>query len=302
MSRLNPIAVLHEPLIQFFILAAIVFAVDAYVVVNRDDPRNIIIDDKQVQGLIDIFSEGQGRAPSASELSNMIIKWSQNEILYREARQLEMDNGDEMIRSRLVLKMRNVLFNRVVVDTPNAEELQSFFEFNRKNYDIPLRYDFEQFLLTDIDDEQQAAALARSIGNGAVPEQYAPLFRRYQQRPITNLTALFGEQTTNKIIDAKGAWVSVKTDSGIHLARISQHYEAQPATLDEIKSLVIRDWKKFNNDIQLADQTKAIADRYRIELDLSDELSAKLDSPKVLKHGAVSSTPTGAQHQTELVN
>lgn len=271
---------LREPLIQFLLLAALLFAVDSYVLGNQNDPRHIVIDDARLLELIAIFKEGQGREPSADELNNMIIKWSQNEILYREAQQMEMDQGDEMIRNRLVLKMRNVLFNRVIVDTPTEDELTAFFEFNRKQYDLPAFYDIEQFQLPEDIHSDRAATLLASLnsGNELMPEFRSSL-RRYQQRPASNLQTMLGVTASQTLLkNPPREWVLLDQDDKLHLARITRIQPPQQANLDDVKSQVIRDWKQFRNDIQLADQTKALADRYRIELELSPRLSTRLET------------------------
>ncbi|MAR90439.1 MAG: hypothetical protein CML06_06115 [Pseudomonadales bacterium] len=274
-QRLN---LFREPLIQFLILGAMLFAVDAYVLANRDDPRRIVIDDERVAELIAIFKEGQGREPSPQEVQNLIIKWSQNEILYREAQQLRMDQGDEMIRNRLILKMRNVLFNRVVVDAPSPGELEEFFEFNRQRYDTPARYDLEVVPLTDPALAQQAGQLARELNTGTLTlNALDNPVHNYESRPRSNLEALFGDAAIAPLLDDPGNdWQVVEHDRERHLVRVVARYPAQPAQLEQVKSQVIRHWKQFSNEMQLADQTKAMADRYRIRLDLSREMSERL--------------------------
>ncbi len=77
---------LKEPLVQFTFLGALLFFVDHMLLIDREDPKNVLVDDEQIEQFIRIFEEGQGRSPSGSEINNMVIAWSQNEILYREAR------------------------------------------------------------------------------------------------------------------------------------------------------------------------------------------------------------------------
>ncbi|MEE2733287.1 MAG: peptidylprolyl isomerase [Pseudomonadota bacterium] len=278
---------LREPLLQFLLLAAVLFAVDGYVMGNRDDPRRIVIDDQRLLDLISIFEEGQGRQPTADELNNLIIKWSQNEILYREAQQLEMDQGDEMIRNRLVLKMRNVLFNRIIVDTPSEDELTTFFEFHRDQYDDPAYYDFELIALPKELNGPAVTALLNALNQGdSTPEQAALLVRRYQQRPLGNLETMLGAHPARALLDsappagtgAQPRWSQINAETPIMLARLTHTRDAQPARLAEVRNQVIRDWKQFRNEIQMADQTKALADQYTIRLNLSPELNALVET------------------------
>lgn len=100
-----------QPLIQFLLLGALIFAIDRAVIGNEEDLRSILIDDAKYAEIAGIFQDNQDRTPNAQEMSALTIKWAQNEVLYREARMMGLDKGDEMIRQRLILKLRNVLFN-----------------------------------------------------------------------------------------------------------------------------------------------------------------------------------------------
>ncbi len=278
----------REPLVQFFLLAIFLFGVDQALTKNANNTRRIVVDDSRLDELMDIFREGQGRDPSASELNNLIVKWSQNEILYREALELEMDQGDEMVRNRMVLKMRNVLFNRVIVDDPSDAELQEFFEFNHAQYDTPPRYDFELFAVAPDSSESAVEGLLALLNEPPVDERknipppYENKVREYRQRPLSNLQSLFGDQASLKLTEQPVKhWIAVPADGTTYIVRVLEHYPAEPAILADIKSEVVRDWMKFRSDIQLADQTKAIADTYRIELLLSPDKQQLLNVPKV---------------------
>ncbi len=277
MSGFKPLHLLYEPLIQFLILGALIFAVDHYVLLNKDDPRNIVVDDKKLRELVDIFTEGQGRPPSATEIDRLIITWTQNEILFREARQMGLDRGDDMIRSRLILKIRNILFNNIVVEAPPGDELEQWFEQYRAAYDTPALYDFEQFYLPDAGDKNAAAAMAAALADAAAPPAHSDRVRRYRQRPATNLTALFGERGGRDLLAAPlNTWVAASTDRGWHLARVTQRYAAQPAQFARVRNQVIRDWKNYTRDLQLSQQTQAIAERYDIHLEVSPEIVDEL--------------------------
>ena len=269
---------LREPLIQFLLLGGLIFGADLWVTSQQDDPRRIVVDDARYQELQQIFVEGQGREPSANEMKNMIVKWAENEVLYREALSMGLENGDDMIRNRIILKLRNILFNNAIAENPTEGELREFFEFHRQQYDIPEKFDIEQFIASDLDSPAAAEALAHSLNDGTpLPEIYQNNLRSYLQRPTSNLTALFGAETQAALLAAEtGHWIVLQQSGHLRLARIAQRLAAQPVALEDVKSAVTRDWKKFRYDIQLADQTRAIADRYSIEMDLSPQLESKM--------------------------
>jgi len=149
-------AALSQPLIQFLFLGAVIFAVDRGVNAGKEDPRSILIDDAKYAAIAGIFQDNQGRAPSEQEMAALTIQWAQNEVLYREGRLMGLGEGDEMIRQRLILKLRNVLFNRVVTEAPTEEVLRAWFEDNRAKYDRPETFDIEQFQVGDSNAKEEA--------------------------------------------------------------------------------------------------------------------------------------------------
>ncbi len=266
-----------EPLLQFMLLGAVLFALDSWFSARQDDPRQVTVDDKRLDELIQVFTEGQGREPTASELNTMLVKWAQNEIMYREALQLGLDQGDEMMRSRLILKMHNVLFSRAAPESPSEAELELFFNVNRARYDKPAYYDFEQFLLTGMDNISEAESLASSLLDAGVPEDFMQGFRMYKRRPAANLNALFDRSGEAILLAAEvNHWVAVESGQGLHLSRITKVYESKPAELDNVRHRVVRDWKKYQGDLQIAQQTVEIAGKYDLSLDLSKENKSKI--------------------------
>lgn len=272
---------IKEPIVQFFMLGVLLFGLDHLLVLNREDPRTVLVDDRQLFEFIEIFEDGQGRSPSGREINNMVIAWAQNEILYREAQRMGLDRGDDMIRNRLILKIRNVLFNNVVLDYPSEAELEQFFEFNQAAYHIAERYDLELIVLPaniglELARELQQRALADEMPD-AIPGNKI----QYQNRNLDNLVAMFGLQQSARLLANEADainWSLISNEQGHHLVRITAKHAPVRPTLDSVRSRVIRDWERYSGDLQIANQTYNIARQYRVHLDLSDAFLDQMDS------------------------
>ncbi|MEZ5582768.1 MAG: peptidylprolyl isomerase [Candidatus Competibacteraceae bacterium] len=261
---------LKQPLIQFLLLGMVIFVMDRVVIGSEDDPRRILIDDAKYAEIAGIYKDNQGRAPSEQEMANLTVKWAQNEVLYREARLMGLDKGDEMIRQRLILKLRNVLFNRVVVESPKEQELLAWFEKNRAAYDRPESYDFEQFKVGGPEAGDLAADLADELAAKPASTEWQNQLRRYQKRPAHNLKLLFGKTHAATLINsADGKWVPVQSPGGWHLARITARHPGRQADFTEIRSQVIEDWKSQAMQAELGEALRGIANRYDIRVELS---------------------------------
>ncbi|MEL7450013.1 MAG: peptidylprolyl isomerase [Pseudomonadota bacterium] len=262
--------VLNQPLLHFLVLGALLFAADFFLSSNADDPRSIVIDDAKYAEIAGIFSDNQGRAPTEEEMADLTIKWAQNEVLYREAQLMELDKGDEMIRQRLILKLRNVLFNKVVMDTPTEEKLVEWFEANRVRYDKPAKYDFEQFKVADADGEAIAVDLAAELGEAPPTGEWENRLRRYAGRPAMNLQGAFGEDDAAALIGREdNAWQPVTSPAGWHLARVTARYPGVPADMATVRTRVVEDYKAAATQQELAQSLGAIAQRYDIRLELT---------------------------------
>lgn len=277
----NLTKILKEPIVQFTLLGALIFGIDHMLVVNRDDPKNIVIDDNQIKQLVQIFEEGQGRTPSGREINNMVIAWSQNEILYREAKRMGLDRGDDMIRNRLVLKIRNVLFNNVAISNPEEAQLQEFFEITKANYSIPERYDIEMIALpADYDQEAAQAVLDSSLSEG-VPEAYLGSRYEYLNRREENLVEMFGAKDSATILSEEendSGWMLISPQQRHHLVRIIATHEAVEPSLKSVRSRVLQDYERYAADLQISEQTHSIARQYRVHLDVSDDYLDKMEN------------------------
>lgn len=264
------LSALKQPLVQFLFLGAVIFAVDRGVNAGKEDPRRILIDDAKYAEIAGIYQDNQGRAPSEQEMAALTIQWAQNEVLYREARLMGLDKGDEMIRQRLVLKLRNVLFNRVVTEAPTQEVLRAWFEENRDKYDKPETFDLEQFQVGDSDGEEKTIALAASLGDREPGEDWLSRRRRYTKRPLSNLEGLFGREGADRLArSADNEWVPVRSPAGWHLARITARHTGEPADFDSLRSRVGEEWKAQASQAELGKALRAIAEGYDIGVELT---------------------------------
>ena len=273
MSQMRPVRrAFREPLTHFLLIAIVIFAVDAFVESRRADPRQIVVDAPTYQELLDIFREGKGRLPSEAEMGSVLLKWSENEVLYREARRLGLDKGDDMIRSRLILKIRNILFSNVVTAAPTEQDLRAWLDGHRDRYDRPALIDLEQAALDPSIEEAEAQRVADSADAQTLDDSITRRIRRYQSRPTRGLVALFDENDVQRLLDAPvNSWHAVRSQAGWHIARITRSVPGIAAEYENIRGKLAEDWKKDAQQQELARALQAIVKDYEIRLDLDAE-------------------------------
>lgn len=272
MALAPPLKFWQQPLVHFLLLGIALFALERMTLGNEADPHRVVIDDAKYSELAGIHRDATGVDPLDEDMEALTVQWAQNEVLYREAQLMGLDRGDEMIRQRLILKLRNVVFNRIQPPTVDDAALESWFAANRARYDEPARLTIEQFQLAGSEaTEATAALLAAELDSEATPARYRQSFRRYVNRPASHLSGLFGEADAAALEDAPlGTWQAVQSPVGWHLARLTAHAPAVAADLDRIRERVREDCKDALIQEQVVAHMSEIAARYDIRLELSD--------------------------------
>lgn len=263
---------LREPLLHFLVLGGLIFAIDHVVSAREDNARVIVIDDALTGTLATLFEEGRGRMPTDEELSPLVYRWLQNEVLYREALALGLDQGDEMIRERMILKMRMLVFNDVAVDEPDEARLRRWFEANRARYDIPQRYDFVQFRVPGSDTDARASAgrLADRLPADDVPDQFSQDVRQYRGRTRANIATMFGDDFAAAFDgEPVNGWQALPSDEGWHIARVTAVHDPVPASFESLKPRIAADWRQQQSRAQVLEALKEMREKYEIRWEIA---------------------------------
>ncbi|MCY3792981.1 MAG: peptidyl-prolyl cis-trans isomerase, partial [Gammaproteobacteria bacterium] len=95
---------LKDPLIAFLGLGAALFA--AAILLEGDATDRVInVDAAEMNRLTQQWNAQMGRQPTAEEMEGLIESFIQEEIYFREALRLSLDQGDIIVRRRLVQKL-----------------------------------------------------------------------------------------------------------------------------------------------------------------------------------------------------
>lgn len=230
----------REPLLQFMLLGAAIFGIDALLHPAAQDARTIIVTKAMQESFIRGFDEDGIRKPSGEQLSNMIESWVGSEILYREGKALGVDRGDEMIRDRIAFKVQLLMFDQVRLDKPSEAQLREFFARIRGRFDQPERV---SFLLTPATDEPEARRQLEEIRAEREASELRDSTRVFPERPVGSLDASFGDGFRARLLaQAQGVWSLIESREGWHIARLDAHEPAVPARFEAVREDVARQW------------------------------------------------------------
>ena len=134
----------REPLVHFLVLGALLFGL--FALVNNEasskSPNRIEITSADVDRLQERWTKQWNRPPTETELKSLIEAYLREEILYREALALGLDQNDTIIRRRLAQKMEFLFEDLADQVEPTDEELKRYFDRNRDQYRLPARFSF----------------------------------------------------------------------------------------------------------------------------------------------------------------
>ena len=114
---------------------------------NNYDDKEIFISDSEITSLITAWRSQVGRNPNDDEVARIINDLVQEEILYREALKLGLDQDDRIIKRRLAQKL-SFLKQESVEKLPSSQELKDFFNDNKEKYYIEPEYTFTHYFFS----------------------------------------------------------------------------------------------------------------------------------------------------------
>ena len=247
---------LREPLLHFFVVGTVLFGV-FYAGSEGDDPESSVIEITQARldQLSAQFVSTWNRTPSPEELENILQLFIREEVYYRDALALGLDRDDSVIKQRLRQKMEFLTETSASFLEPTDEELQSYYDDNRRLYERRSRMALEQVFLGQIptdDEAQRALTRLRSNPNlnpADVGEQ-SVLPPGLRLTFAEGIDAVYGAGFFSQIRDfPQGEWSGpVVSSYGTHLVRINEIEEATAPSLADVSDVVERDWRANRAD------------------------------------------------------
>ena len=267
---------LREPLVHFLGLGLLVFLIN-YVQTGGqdDDQRTIVVSEATQARLADTWLRTTGRAPTEQDKEGLIAQYVQEEALAREAEQLGMGQGDEIIRGRLAQKMRFVAGGSDDVAEPLDRELKSWFEENRDQFNISETRSFNHVYFSPERHGQRieeiAAAGLKRLENGTAWQSLGDPFmqkRTYVTVPQGEVIRAFGPDFAKAIFALpKGQWSKpVGSAFGLHLVRIEAIDQAAKADFEANKPRILSAYQKAKADEGEQEAIARIVDRYDVIL------------------------------------
>jgi hypothetical protein len=242
---------LREPLVHFAVIGGLLFAGYAALNDTGEPPADVIIVTlPRIDQLSAEYETVWSRKPTEDELGALIEEDIREEVYYREAIALGLDQNDAIVRRRMRQKMEFLMDSTAHAVEPTDGEIEAYFAANEEIYRLEPRVAFEQIYFGE---NPNPETIASSLGVLQSDPTTDPLILGKRTLLPTELglssrgavMGVFGKGLFERLVGLPtGVWIGpVESTYGTHLVRILDNRPSRRARLEEVRKEVLRDWK-----------------------------------------------------------
>lgn len=194
-------------------------------------------------------ARARGGTPEATTDEVLVASFVRDEVLYREAVARGLEDGDPIVRRRLVQAMELVLTTELDVPTPDDAALEAFLTAHPSDFERPGMTSLEHvYFARGPGDAARAAAALEALAAGAEPETLGDPFlpgRSIGPATAARIDATFGPGLSAALTEIElHEWAGpIEGAYGLHLVRVRSREDAHLATLDEVRESVEPAWE-----------------------------------------------------------
>jgi len=268
---------IREPLFHFVLLGAVIFLLAGRVrsgSVGSGD--KIVVTQSQIESIVVGFSRTWMRPPSQEELQGLVNDYVREEVLYREAKAMGLDQDDVIVRRRMRQKFEFLAEDQAArIGPPTDQELESYLRQHADKYSEEPSFSFDHiFFRREMRgasaDAEANALLARLSGKGTIDiAKLGDAFllpSRFEKTSADETARLFGEKFAEDLAKAPlGTWAGpIESSYGIHLVRVNARIPEGAPPLAKVRESVLRDLLSDRRNQELDTQYEKLRARYTV--------------------------------------
>lgn len=271
-----------EPLIQFLIIGACIYGAYALFGAPEEDFRDtrVHVDSARINGFISEWESRWNRPPTREEIDGLIQSYIKEDVLYRQAVAMGLNEDDPITRRRMAQKLEFLTSDLAMMVQPAEGELEQYFSDNSEAYRAPDRMTFSQ-LFFDPDSrgnktlEDAEEMLVRLQAAGVPTEESMQvgdglmLQRDFVSVTLTEAARQMGSGFAESVAQLEpGSWHGpVLSGYGVHLVYLYSYEKAPPAVFEDVQAAVLENWQQEQREQFNADFLENLKTRYEIVID-----------------------------------
>lgn len=271
-----------EPLIQFLIIGAAIYGAYAMFATPEENFRDTLVhvDSNRINGFISEWEARWSRPPTREEIDGLIQSYIKEDVLYRQAVAMGLNEDDPITRRRMAQKLEFLTSDLAMMIQPAEGELERYFSDNSEAYRAPDRMTFSQVFF-DPDSrgnstlKDAAEALLELQAAGVPTEESMQVGDGFMlQSDFVSVTATeaarqMGSGFVEAVVQLEpGSWHGpVLSGYGVHLVYVYSYKKSSPAVFEEVQAAVLENWQLEQREQFNADFLRNLKERYEIVID-----------------------------------
>ncbi|WP_299420663.1 peptidylprolyl isomerase [uncultured Shimia sp.] len=245
--------------------------------IDAPEANEIVVSEQVFSALASRFHAQMQRGPSSDEAQALLDQYVRSEVLVREARALGLDNGDGVVRNRLVQKMAFLMTSAAQSAVPEDAVLEQHLREHASKFQTPALVSFEQIGLPE--DTLDVDVFLASLNAGEAPPQDtipSMLQPVVNNAGINQVDGSFGRGVFAQLERAPiGQWSGpIQSGFGVHVVLVHEYIPAQTPSLEDIRDLVLADWRSALADDLRAAQEATLLEAYNVSRPNADTLQS----------------------------
>ncbi|MBS03264.1 MAG: hypothetical protein CMQ24_11230 [Gammaproteobacteria bacterium] len=255
-----------EPLVGFGVVAVGLFVL--FDLVTGPGGETIVVTDAVRTRIAGDWQAQMGEVPTPEEVENLVDRWVEAEMVFREARRLGLDEGDDIVRRRMVQKMQFVVEDEGLGPPPTESELRAFLAERASDYRRPPRVSFEHRYFSADTRIDPAADVTAVLAAGEPGDGDPFLLDRSFTRASRAMAARhFGDSFADALfrLPVSSAWQGpVESAYGQHAVRVRERTEATLPPFEEISEALLADYELHRRNAAQATFIEDLRQRYDV--------------------------------------
>jgi hypothetical protein len=238
----------------------------------------IVVSAGQVESLVVGFTRTWQRPPTQKELQGLVADYIREEVFYREAKAMGLDQDDVIVRRRMRQKFEFLSEDLAARSGPPTEqELEAYLQQHPEKYREEPALTFEHIFFNrekrgKAAESEAKAMLTRLNGkNGAAidVETLGDTFLlpfRFEKASAGETARLFGEDFGKQLATVEpGPWAGpLESSYGLHLVRVHQRLPGVTPLLAKVHESVLRDLLNERRHQALEAQYAKLREHYTV--------------------------------------
>ena len=243
---------IRDPVVRFLAVGAAIFWITHLLHhSSQNTAQRIVVDAAQVRRLSQLYQAQTGAAASQVEIDHLVDDYIHDEVLYREALRLGLDQNDDIVRRRLVQKIEFLNSDLAAAAPPSETELRRYYSAHAAEFAAPAAVTFSHIyfapdLRGEVSARQAALDALRALQTQPNPAQRQvgdpfPLQRTYAELSAGEVAQVFGHTPFVAALFAAPVgqwWGPIRSGYGWHLVFVSHRVEQRIPEFENIKAQV----------------------------------------------------------------